>query len=173
MTMQLMQFDFEMATVRTVCDDGQPWFVGADIVHALGYAEMNPNLFNHVPDEWKGVKRIQGNRGEREAICLSEQGLYFFVVRSDKPKALPFQKWLAGVVLPAIRKTGYYRQGKPADPMGLYAKKVQIMEKLTRTSHPTIRQELRDWLGWTCQQLGHAVPDANNLHPAPRKGIAP
>lgn len=39
---------------------------------------------------------------------LSEQGLYFFLGRSDKPKALPFQKWLAGDVLPALRKTGRY-----------------------------------------------------------------
>jgi len=41
-------------------------------------------------------------------LCLTEQGLYFFLARSDKPKALPFQKWLAGDVLPSIRKTGSY-----------------------------------------------------------------
>lgn len=41
-------------------------------------------------------------------VCLTEQGLYFFLGRSDKPKALPFQKWLAGEVLPAIRRTGRY-----------------------------------------------------------------
>lgn len=41
-------------------------------------------------------------------LTLSEQGLYFFVARSDKPAALPFQKWLAGEVLPALRKTGRY-----------------------------------------------------------------
>ena len=39
---------------------------------------------------------------------FSEQGLYFFLGRSDKPTALPFQKWLAGDVLPSIRKTGGY-----------------------------------------------------------------
>ena len=37
---------------------------------------------------------------------LSEQGVYFFLARSDKPKALPFQMWLAGDVLPTLRKTG-------------------------------------------------------------------
>ena len=41
-------------------------------------------------------------------VVLIEQGLYFFLGRSDKPKALPFQKWLTGEVLPAIRKTGGY-----------------------------------------------------------------
>lgn len=41
-------------------------------------------------------------------LCLSEQGLYFFLGRSDKPKALPYQKWIAGEVVPSIRKHGAY-----------------------------------------------------------------
>lgn len=41
-------------------------------------------------------------------LTLSEPGLYFFLGRSDKPKALPFQKWLAGDVLPSLRKSGRY-----------------------------------------------------------------
>ncbi|MDL2267993.1 hypothetical protein LJC46_08425 [Desulfovibrio sp. OttesenSCG-928-G15] len=46
--------------------------------------------------------------GTQRMLMLSEQGLYFFLARSDKPLALPFQKWLAGEVLPAIRKHGGY-----------------------------------------------------------------
>lgn len=46
-------------------------------------------------------------------MCLSEQGLYFFVGRSDKPKALPFQIWFAGEVLPTLRKTGTYSLHQP------------------------------------------------------------
>lgn len=41
-------------------------------------------------------------------LCLSEQGLYFFLGRSDKPAALPYQKWIASEVIPSIRKTGSY-----------------------------------------------------------------
>ena len=41
-------------------------------------------------------------------LCLSEQGLYFFLGRSDKKKALPYQMWIAGEVVPSIRKTGFY-----------------------------------------------------------------
>jgi hypothetical protein len=47
-------------------------------------------------------------RKSQNMLCISEQGLYFFLGRSDKPKALPFQKWLAGEVLPSLRKTGTY-----------------------------------------------------------------
>ena len=46
--------------------------------------------------------------------CLSEPGLYFFLGRSDKPKALPFQKWVAGEVIPTIRKTGEYKMPGPS-----------------------------------------------------------
>ena len=46
--------------------------------------------------------------GIQKMLTFTEQGFYFFVNRSDKPKALPLQKWVAGDVLPSIRKTGSY-----------------------------------------------------------------
>lgn len=47
-------------------------------------------------------------------VVLSEHGLYFFLNRSDKPRAIPFQKKVAGEILPAIRKTGRYEA--PTEP---------------------------------------------------------
>lgn len=96
--------------VRVVEYNGEPWFVAKDVASALGYAESsNPaRLFQSVPEEWKGVKQIHTLGGEQQILTISEQGLYFFLGRSDKPGALPFQKWLAGEVIPAIRKHGGY-----------------------------------------------------------------
>lgn len=96
--------------VRVVEHNGEPWFVAKDVASALGYAESsNPaRLFQSVPEEWKGVKQIHTLGGEQQVLTISEQGLYFFLGRSDKPGALPFQKWLAGEVIPAIRKHGGY-----------------------------------------------------------------
>jgi anti-repressor protein len=76
----------------------------------LGYAEdSNPaRLFQAVPDEWKGVKPIHTLGGNQELLCVSEQGLYFFLARSNMPAALPFQKKVAGEILPSIRKHGAY-----------------------------------------------------------------
>ena len=54
------------------------------------------------------MKRIHTLGGEQELLCLSEQGVYFFLGRSDKKKALPYQMWIAGDVVPSIRKTGNY-----------------------------------------------------------------
>ena len=47
-------------------------------------------------------------KGPQQLAVLSEHGLYFFLNRSDKPRAIPFQKKVAGEILPAIRKTGRY-----------------------------------------------------------------
>ena len=109
----LVPFAFDDALVRVHLDEnGNPWFVAKDVARALEYpdaslAQMN-NLTRHVPDEWKGHNPIMTPSGEQQMLTLSEPGLYFFLGRSDKPKALPFQKWLAGDVLPSLRKTGTY-----------------------------------------------------------------
>jgi anti-repressor protein len=95
--------------------DGEPWFVAKDVAEALGYSEgSNPaKLFQAVPSEWAAVKPIHTRSGNgveqvRNVLCLSEQGLYFFLARSDKPKAIPFQRKIAGEILPSIRKYGAY-----------------------------------------------------------------
>lgn len=96
--------------VRVVEVNGEPWFVAKDVLRALGYAEdSNPSrVTQSVPDEWKGVNPIHTPGGMQEMLIISEQGLYFFLGRSDKPAALPYQKWIAGDVMPAIRRHGAY-----------------------------------------------------------------
>lgn len=103
--------------VRTIMIDDEPWFVAKDVTNALGYTSTNmTTLFKAVPSEWKGSNPITTLGGEQEMLTISEQGLYFFLGRSDKPNALPFQKWLAGEVLPSIRKTGGYGNAPKALP---------------------------------------------------------
>ena len=75
---------------------------------ALGYQWNGFKNIQHVPEEWRLVESVSTSFGEKQTWFLSEQGLYFFVARSDKPAALPFQRWLAGEVLPSLRRTGSY-----------------------------------------------------------------
>ena len=115
----LQVFSNNEFSVRTTSDDdGSVWFVAKDIALALEYKEATvknniSNLFAHVPDIWADNKPIivrseNGVMQEREMLCLNEQGVYFFLGRSDKKKALPYQMWIAGEVVPSIRKTGSY-----------------------------------------------------------------
>lgn len=106
----VVPFNFGKQQVRALLIDGEPWFAAQDVLDSLEYAETyKPSrAMSHVPDAWKGVHRLHTLGGTQQALMISEQGLYFVLGRSDKPKALPFQMWLAGDVLPAIRKTGAY-----------------------------------------------------------------
>jgi anti-repressor protein len=103
----LKVFDFEGRKVRIARIGEEIYFVAKDVAEAVGY-KWHRGLMGHIPGEWKGVNRIDTLGGEQEMLCLSEQGLYFFLARSDKPAALPFQKHIAGEILPSIRKYGGY-----------------------------------------------------------------
>lgn len=106
----LKPFMFEGATpIRVVLgDDGKPRFVAKDVAEALGYAWNGTSRIAHVPEQWRGVTSVVTPSGEQEMATLTDQGLYFFLGRSDKPKALPFQMWIAGEVVPSIIETGAY-----------------------------------------------------------------
>lgn len=109
MSNAIQPFAFEDHLVRTIMDDGgEPWFVAKDVALSLGYQWNGAARIAHVPEEWRGVTSVVTPFGEQEMLTLSEQGLNFFVLRSDKPAALPFQRWLAGEVLPSLRRTGSY-----------------------------------------------------------------
>lgn len=95
-------------SVRVIENAGELFFVAKDVAEALGYTWNGAPRIAHVPEEWRGVTSVVTPSGEQEMLTLSEQGLYFFLARSDKPKALPYQKWIAGDVMPSLRKTGSY-----------------------------------------------------------------
>jgi prophage antirepressor-like protein len=102
----LQKFTFSDVEVRVVQgEDGEPRFVAKDVVEGIG-ARRTGHCINRVPEEWKGLVSVITPRGMQQLQCLTEQGVYLYLARSNKPKALPFQKWLAGEVLPAVRKHG-------------------------------------------------------------------
>ncbi len=104
----LQVFNYEGQQLRTVEENGVAWFVAKDIAVVLGYSYWQPNIVGHVPEIWKGIKRINTPGGYQEMLCLTENGVYFFLGRSDKPKAIPYQMWIAEEVMPSIRKHGMY-----------------------------------------------------------------
>lgn len=105
----LMLFENSLlGKTRSIFIDGEYWFVAKDVAEALGYVWKGMDNVRHVPEEWRGVQSVWTPSGNQDMFVLSEQGVYFFLGRSDKPKALPYQKWFAGEVMPSLRKTGSY-----------------------------------------------------------------
>lgn len=125
----IVPFNFESKEIRVFENNGEVVVVAKDLAEAIGYTWNGSARIQHVPEEWRGVTSVVTPSGEQEMATLTEQGVYFFLARSDKPKALPFQKWLAGDVLPTIRKTGVYVAPTPA---GINLKEVPVVAKAFR-----------------------------------------
>lgn len=98
----------EFGEVRTVNIGGEPWLVGKDVSVALGYANPQRAIRDHVDDEDKGVTEMVTPGGTQKVPIINESGLYSLVLSSKLPTAKKFKRWVTSEVLPAIRKTGSY-----------------------------------------------------------------
>ncbi len=112
---EVTSFHFESHEVRTISRDGNPWFVAKDVCNVLGIRWNGSQSIEFLDDDEKGVGFLPTPSGEQEMLIINESGLYTLILRSNKPAAKPFRKWVTAEVLPAIRKTGSYRQ-PGADP---------------------------------------------------------
>lgn len=99
----------EFGSVRTVCIDGEPWFIGKDVAECLGYSNTRKALLDHVDAEDRNTVTIRdGNKGNPNQVIINESGLYCLVLSSKLPTAKKFKRWVTSEVLPTIRKTGGY-----------------------------------------------------------------
>ena len=96
--------------IRTVVQNGEPWFVGKDVAIALGYAKPENALSAHVDVDDKTTTLIQGTGSNYKttATIINESGVYALVFSSKLPAAKEFKHWVTHDVLPTIRKTGGY-----------------------------------------------------------------
>ncbi|MHC0508761.1 BRO-N domain-containing protein [Achromobacter aegrifaciens] len=99
-------------SLRVVEIGGEPWFVAKDVCDALGLSDVTMSL--HRLDSDERAKLNLGQRGLGAVNGVSESGLYSLVLRSRKPEAHAFRKWVTSVVLPAIRRDGAYIKGEEA-----------------------------------------------------------
>lgn len=105
MTAEIIPFDFEEQAVRVVLRGEDPWFVAADVCRVLELS--NPTMaIKGLDEDEVTLSQIEGNH--RPTNLISESGLYAFVIRSDKPAAKRFRKWITAEVIPALRRTGRY-----------------------------------------------------------------
>ncbi len=93
--------------IRTITKDGEPWFVIADVCRALEIRNSRMVAGRLDRDELMSVKLTSGGQ-RREMTVINESGLYAVIIRSDKPQAQSFRKWLTFEVIPTIRRTGGY-----------------------------------------------------------------
>ena len=107
----------EFGQVRTIQQNGEPWFVGKDVAEILGYSNTPKAIRDHVDDEDKLTERIVLSGQNRETTIINESGLYSLILSSKMPKAKEFKRWVTSEVIPAIRKTGKYEAMAQAVPI--------------------------------------------------------
>lgn len=124
----------EFGTIRTLTEDGEPWFVAKDVCEALGLSNTTEALRNLDDDEVGNISNSEvAQNGGRAPRIVSEPGFYKLVMRSRKPEAKAFQRWVTHEVLPAIRRDGGYMAAKPDEtPEEVMARALRIADETMR-----------------------------------------
>lgn len=100
-------FNYNGNEVRTVQVNDETWWVLKDVCDILSIKNSR-DIFDRLDDDEKGVDSIDTLGGKQNMQIINESGLYNVILRSDKPEAKPFRKWVTSEVLPSIRKHGAY-----------------------------------------------------------------
>lgn len=122
----------QFGTIRAIENDGEPWFVAADVCRALELEDVN-----------KAIARLDDDEGTRIEIphpqspgklltvnAVNEPGLYSLVLGSRKPEAKAFKRWITHEVIPSIRKNGGYINGQEnMTPEELMAAALMVAQK--------------------------------------------
>ena len=101
----LVPFDFEDSQIRVFTDEqGDPWFVGADVCSVLGIGHPRQAMSRLDEDE-KGVISTDTPGGVQSVATVNESGLYSLVLGSRKPEARRFKRWVTHEVLCPVSTT--------------------------------------------------------------------
>ena len=100
-------FENPQFRVRVIMRCADPWFVAKDACDCLEIVNASQACQTLDEDE-KGIYKVYTLGGSQDMMLISESGLYTLIMRSNKPEAKVFRKWVTSEVLPSIRKTGSY-----------------------------------------------------------------
>ncbi|MDE1465646.1 phage antirepressor [Spartinivicinus poritis] len=129
----LIPFQFGSSAVRIINIEGEPWFVSKDVAEVLGYATAY-KMTRSLDENEKGPQIVGTLGGAQELSLISESGLYSAILKSRRPEAKAFKKWVTNEVLPTIRKTGGYIAGQENDsPEVIMAKALQVAQSIIET----------------------------------------
>lgn len=149
----VVPYYFEGNEVRTLVDDqGELWFVAKDVFDALEIEWKGSGSLGPLDDDERGSVKVDTIGGPQNMSAISESGLYTLIVRSNKPQAKPFRRWVTHDVLPAIRRTGSY-----SCAIGQDAGRDQAAKNILKACK-IIESELR-----VCKKLGIDLATARHI----------
>lgn len=147
MNNEIQRFDFRGASLRTLTDEeGEPWFIAKDVCDILGMSNPSMAVIALDKDEVAQIdpKDYLGseNRSNQAVNIVSEPGLYKLIMRSRKPEAKEFQRWVTHDVLPQIRRTGGYIPTSESDSdEDIMARAVLVAQKTIKQKNQQIAEQ--------------------------------
>lgn len=133
MNQSLSIFDFEDQPIRILDQQGEPWFVAADVCRVLGLDQVTNAIRTLDEDEKITLSNDKGNPRAgvpHQYNLISESGLYALVFKSRKPEAVRFRKWVTAEVLPALRRDGRYQMPGTEDALPIAVDSHRVMEAM-------------------------------------------
>ena len=85
------------------------FFIGKDVAKILGYRDTNQAIRKHVDEEDRKSYPVETTGQVRWIIFINESGFYSLILSSKLETAKKFKRWVTSVVLPSIRKYGFYK----------------------------------------------------------------
>lgn len=155
-------YQFQAHAVRVaVADPDHPEWVARDVCDALELRGNDP--LGHLDDDEKGSCTVGTPGGPQEMATVTEAGLYSLILRSRKPAAKSFRRWVTHEVLPSIRRTGSY--GAPALDLAAVAgavaaillPQVKALLGAPMATQPTIGEAEGARLNRALTQIGKAM----------------
>jgi len=171
MQYELQIFEYEdHGQFRIIDREGEPWFVLADVCRALDIKNV-PDAASRLDEDEKDIAQTDTLGGAQRVRIINESGLYSLILRSDKPEAKRFKKWVTAEVLPSIRKTGRYGTGKtPA-----FIRRYNTNWDRVEVGYFSVISELTIRLWGRLELVGHIMadraPDGKEIRPDVAVGI--
>lgn len=118
----------EFGSIRALVNEGgEPMFVARDVTDVLA---LDRTAARRLDDDEKGVRLMHTPGGDQQILCVTEPGFYRLVLRSRKPEAKAFQRWVTHEVLPALRREGGYMAARTDEtPEETMARAVLLAQK--------------------------------------------
>lgn len=114
-SMTIIPFSYGDRPVRVIERADDPWWVAKDVCDILGLVNIGNVLAALDDDEKDSIHIADGNRGNPNKAIVSEAGLYSLILRSRKPEARAFKRWVTHEVLPQVRRRGAYLTPEAAE----------------------------------------------------------
>ena len=163
---ELKVFDFEGNHVRTVIMDSEAWFIARDVCRILGLDDTSNAVARLDDDDHISLgcddpilNRVEGitkSNLKKPVPIINEPGLYSLIIRSDKPEAKRFRRWVTHDVLPSIRKTGMYATDELINNPDLF---IEVLQKLKREREKN--KVLNETVGVQQQRIAEMQPKSS------------